>query len=66
MHILINASNLKAGGALQVADSLCGLLGEFPEHEFVVVLSRALRATAGCPIHSFLMHILAAAICPEG
>lgn len=47
MHILINASNLKAGGSLQVADSLCGLLGEFPQHEFVVVLSRALRATAG-------------------
>lgn len=47
MHILINASNLKAGGALQVADSICGLLGEFPQHEFVVVLSRAMRATAG-------------------
>lgn len=47
MHILINASNLKAGGGMQVADSLCGLLGEFPQHEFVVVLSRAMRATAG-------------------
>lgn len=47
MHILINASNLKAGGGMQVADSLCGLLGDFPQHEFVVVLSRALRATAG-------------------
>lgn len=39
MNILINASNLKAGGGLQVADSVCRELNNFPQHQFVVVLS---------------------------
>ena len=39
MNILINASNLKAGGGLQVADSICRELYRFPQHTFVVVLS---------------------------
>lgn len=47
MRILINASNLKKGGGLQVADSVCGCLNHFLEHRFVVVLSRALEGTVG-------------------
>lgn len=39
MNILINASNLKAGGGLQVADSICRELYKYPHHQFVVVLS---------------------------
>lgn len=39
MNILINASNLKAGGGLQVADSICRELGRFTRHHFIVVLS---------------------------
>lgn len=39
MQFLINASNLKNGGALQVAQSICSQLGRFEEHRFVVVLS---------------------------
>lgn len=39
MNILINASNLKAGGGLQVADSICRELGRFTQHHFIVVLS---------------------------
>lgn len=42
---LINCSNLKKGGGLQVADSVCGQLYRFPQHRFVVVLSSALQAT---------------------
>ena len=45
MRILINCSNLKVGGGLQVADSLCGALGGFAAHRFVVVLSSRMRAT---------------------
>ena len=45
MRILINASNLKAGGGLQVADSVCRMLDRFPQHEFSVVLSSALSGT---------------------
>ncbi len=45
MRILINASNLKAGGGLQVADSVCRMLGRFPQHEFSVVLSSSLSGT---------------------
>lgn len=40
--ILINASNLKKGGGLQVADSLCGCLNKYLEHSFVVVVSDSL------------------------
>lgn len=46
LRILVNASNLKKGGGLQVADSVCGCLGRFREHEFVVVVSRCLEGTA--------------------
>ena len=46
MKILINASNLKKGGGLQVADSICSYLDRYPQYEFVVVLSRYLQSTA--------------------
>ncbi len=46
MIFLINASNLKAGGGLQVADSVCGQLNKYIEHRFVVVLSQKLDTTA--------------------
>ena len=39
MVILINASNLKKGGGLQVANSICRSLGDVNQHSFVVVLS---------------------------
>lgn len=42
---LINASNLKAGGGLQVADSICGELNKFHQHHFIVVLSSYLDKT---------------------
>ena len=45
MNILINCSNLKAGGGLQVADSVCCQLSRFPQHHFVVVLSAGLNGT---------------------
>ena len=48
MKILVNATNLKKGGGLQVADSVCVCLNRFPVHRFVVVLSRALEGTAVC------------------
>lgn len=36
---IINASNLKNGGGLQVAQSICGELQKYLQHRFVVVLS---------------------------
>ena len=45
MQILINATNLKAGGGLQVADSICCTLKNFPQHHFIVVLSSFLENT---------------------
>jgi len=45
MNFLINASNLKAGGGLQVADSICEELYKFTLHRFVCVLSSALKET---------------------
>lgn len=45
MKFLINCSNLKAGGGLQVADSVCCQLGVYPQHSFVVVLSPYMRGT---------------------
>ena len=42
---LINASNLKNGGGLQVADSICRQLYKFQGHFFFVVLSSQLAAT---------------------
>lgn len=46
MNILINASNLKMGGGLQVADSVCRELYKFPQHHFVVVYYKALANCA--------------------
>ena len=43
MFFLINCSNLKNGGGLQVAHSICELLGKFKQHQFVVVLSSFIR-----------------------
>ena len=40
MVFLINASNIKAGGGIQVAQSICGQLGIFTKHNFIVVLSK--------------------------
>lgn len=45
MIFLINASNLKVGGGIQVADSICRLLKYHQEHSFVVVLSSYMRST---------------------
>ncbi len=45
MNFLINCSNLKAGGGLQVADSVCGQLENYSQHRFVVVLSDFLETT---------------------
>ena len=45
MNILINASNLKAGGGLQVADSICRELYKFQQHTITVVMSSCLRNT---------------------
>lgn len=39
MNFLINASNLKQGGGIQVTQSICGQLKRFPQHFFIVVLS---------------------------
>ncbi len=39
MRILINCSNLKVGGGLQVAHSLIMMLDNFESHDFVVVIS---------------------------
>lgn len=43
--ILINCSNLKKGGGLQVADSICNDLARFSQHRFIVVLSSFLQNT---------------------
>ena len=45
MNFLINACDLKAGGGLQVADSICCELVNYPQHHFVVVLSSYLNST---------------------
>lgn len=45
MRFLINCSNLKQGGGLQVADSVCCQLVNYPQHEFVVVLSSYMEDT---------------------
>jgi len=42
MNILINTSNLKAGGGLQVADSICHHLHKFSKHNFVIIFSTSL------------------------
>lgn len=47
MIFLINCSNLKAGGGLQVADSICTQLDRFTQHQFHVVLTSCLNFTKG-------------------
>jgi glycosyltransferase involved in cell wall biosynthesis len=42
---MINCSNLKQGGGIQVADSICGYLNKYTNHHFVVVLSDAMEMT---------------------
>lgn len=42
MKILINTSNLRKGGGIQVAESLCRLTGMYPVHEFYIVISDSL------------------------
>ncbi len=39
MFFLINASNLKQGGGIQVTQSICGQLCKYKKHHFIVVLS---------------------------
>ena len=46
MRILINASKEKAGGGIQVTDSICKCLNQYPQHHFIVVLSEKLVSTA--------------------
>lgn len=46
MNILINCSNLKKGGGLQVADSICGCLTKVPNHNYLIVLSSYMDNTA--------------------
>ena len=43
MKILINCSNLRQGGGIQVADSICSYLEKYKAHQFFVVLSTALK-----------------------
>lgn len=45
MKIFINCSNLKTGGGIQVADSVCSQLFRFTQHQFIVVLSKYLVNT---------------------
>lgn len=44
--ILINCSNLKKGGGLQVADSICCDITRFTQHRFVIVLSSHMQTTS--------------------
>lgn len=46
MNILVNATNLSGGGGAQVADSVCRYLQDYPQHQFVAVLSKAFDNTA--------------------
>lgn len=43
MRILINASNLRIGGGIQVADSICREINRFKEHDFIIVLPREMN-----------------------
>ncbi len=63
MRIVINASNLKIGGGLQVAESLIRELPAFREHEFLVIVSDELLSLLkdchekdGIHIISYNMH----------
>ena len=46
MNFIINCSNLKQGGGLQVGDSVCRELVNYSHHHFIVVLSTAFNETA--------------------
>lgn len=46
MKVLINISNLKVGGGVQVADSICRELYKYTQHTFVIVVSDALKDCA--------------------
>lgn len=46
MNILINASDIKAGGGIQVADSVCCELNKHHQHHFIAVLSSYMKRTA--------------------
>lgn len=45
MIFLINATNLKDGGGLQVAQSIIGQLHRFSEHRFIIVISTYINDT---------------------
>lgn len=45
MIILLNASNLKKGGGIQVGDSLCCSLNKYHQHKFIVVCSSFMKST---------------------
>ena len=45
MRLLINASNLKQGGGVQVADSICQYLDRYPDFYFEVVLPPIMENT---------------------
>lgn len=45
MNFLINSSNAKGGGGIQVTDSICCLLDHYSQHHFVVVLSSYFNQT---------------------
>ena len=45
MRFLINASNIHAGGGLQVTDSLCTLLDQYKDHFFLIILSSFFQTT---------------------
>lgn len=47
MNILINISNLKKGGGIQVAESVIEELHRYPQHYFVIVYSDALSNSIG-------------------
>lgn len=46
MNILINASNSKKGGGVQVADSICRELHKYTDHNFVIVHTNVLKTCA--------------------
>lgn len=47
---LINATNLKNGGGLQVAQSVCSEVKKYPQHKFLLVLSEYVNNEGLCNI----------------
>ncbi len=43
MRFLINATNIKVGGGIQVVQSICDQLRFFPKHKFLIVLSTFIK-----------------------